>query len=294
MSAAGRDDDWDDYRFVLALHRAGSLAAAGRDLGVDGTTVARRLSQVEARLGARLFDRERGRTVATAAALGVLERLARVDDELGRVRDALSGADRRVEGEVAITAVPMIFRHALVPRLHELLAAHPALAVEAIVDPALLGIAARREADIAIRGVRPETDPDAVTRKLGDMSYGLYCRRDLVEAGTEPEWLAYAHRGFGQPQSGWIEARMAAGGASSRMSGNDTETLLRCVLAGLGKSLLPDALARDRPELVRLDAEDVPSRELWLLMHPSGRRVRRIEVVAEWVTETVRAFLAPR
>ena len=77
------------------------------------------------------------------------------------------------------------------------------------------------------------------------------------------------------------------------MSGNDTETPLRCVLAGLGKSLLPDALARDRPELLRLDAEDVPSRELWLLMHPSGRRVRRIEVVAEWVTATVRDFLGP-
>ena len=187
----------------------------------------------------------------------------------------------------------MVFRHALVPRVHELLAAHPALRVEAIVDPALLGIAARREADVAIRGVRPESDPDAVTRKLGDMSYGLYCRRELVESGVEPEWLAYAHRGFGQPQSGWIEARMAAEGASSRMSGNDTETLLRCVLAGLGKSLLPDALVRGRPELVRLDAEDVPSRELWLLMHPSGRQVRRIEVVAEWVTETVRDFLGP-
>ena len=290
---SGRDDDWNDYRFVLALHRAGSLAAAGRELGVDATTVARRLSQVETRLGARLFDRERGRAVPTAAATGVLARLARVDDELARVRDALSGADRRVEGEVAITAVPMIFRHALVPRLHELLDAHPGLSIEAVVDPALLGIASRREADIAIRGVRPESDPGAVTRKLGDMSYGLYCRRDLLDGGPEPAWIGYARRGFGQPQAGWIDARTAAEGATVRLRGNDAETLLRALLAGLGKSLLPDALARGRPELVRLDAEGVPSRELWLLMHPSGREVRRIEIVAEWVTATVRAFLDP-
>ena len=66
MSAAGRDDDWDDYRFVLALHRAGSLAAAERELGVDGTTVARRLTQVETRLGARLSG-SRARTAASAS-----------------------------------------------------------------------------------------------------------------------------------------------------------------------------------------------------------------------------------
>ena len=288
------DADWDDYRYVLALRRAGSLAGAARDLGVDGTTVARRLANVEAALGARLFERERGRVVPTEAAEAVLARLARVDDELRQLHDTVSGADARVEGEVRITAVPMVFIYGLVPRFAELLDAHPMLRIEGLVDSALLGITTRRDADIAVRGGRPDTDPEAVTRKLGELTYGVYCRRDIVENEPEPPWLGYAHRSMGQPQAGWIDEQLAAEGRQARLRGNDAQALVHCLLKGLGKSLLPDALARAHPELIRLETERrPPTREVWLLMHPSGREIRRIRVVADWVTDIVGEFLRP-
>ena len=300
------EENWDDYRFVLALHRHGSVAAAARALGVDETTVVRRLSQVERALGARLFERERGRVTPTAAARGAMDRLEGIDDGFRALRDGVSGTDRQIAGTVAVTAVPMITNRVLVPRLPELLERHPRLEIELVVDSALLGITRRREADIAIRGARPTAEPDAVTRKLGDMSYGVYCRRDLVEVDEEPDprapdrpapgWIAYLPNktNISRPQARWIDARVAEDGGAARARVNDGETLLECALAGLGKTLLADALARRHPALVRLDdAVPTPSRELWMLVHPSYREVRRVDVVASWLVEVMREFLSP-
>ena len=161
------------------------------------------------------------------------------------------------------------------------------------MDSALLDIGRARDADVAVRGARPDTDPDAVTRKLGDVPHGVWCRRDLVGRDEPPGWIGYAHRQLGRPQGAWVDARLAEGEPSARARGNDNETLLQALHAGLGKSLLPDALGRRHPELVRLETDrPTPSRELWMLMHPSWREVRRIEVVADWVARSVREFLA--
>ena len=311
--------NWDDYRFVLALCREGSISGAARALGVDDTTVARRLAQAERALGARLFERERGRVTMTEAASVAMDRLTAIDDGFHGLRDALSGADHRVAGTVSVTAVPIVANHALRPRLAEILAAHPALEIELLVDSALLGITPRRDADIALRGTRPSSDPDAITRKLGEMSYGVYCRADRVARGPGPRpdsgsgsgsgsdtdgdesrdglgWIAWSSRrgGVGRPQARWIDERIAAGEGTARARVNDGETLLQCVLGGLGKSLLADAVACRFPALARLehDACPIPTRELWMLMHPSCREVRRIDVVASWLAEVVRDFLA--
>ena len=290
------EENWDDYRFVLALHRSGSVAAAARTLGVDETTVVRRLSQVERALGARLFERERGRVTPTAAARAAMERLERIDDGFRALRDGLSGADGQTVGTVTVTAVPMIANRVLVPRLPEILERHARLEIELLVDSALLGITRRREADIAIRGMRPTSEPDAITRKLGDMRYGVYCRRDLLEAERDPGWIAYPSRqaNISRPQARWIDERVSEDGTTARTRVNDGETLLQCALAGLGKTLLADALARRYPALVRLgDAPPTPTRELWMLVHPSYREVRRVDVVASWLVEVVREFLSP-
>ena len=290
------EDNWNDYRLVLALGRHGSIAAAARTLGIDDTTVVRRLARLERALGTTLFERERGRVTPTGAADSAIERLERIDDGFRSLREALHGADREVAGSVVVTAVPMIANQVLVPRLPEILAEHPRLEIDLVVDSALLGITRRREADIAIRGARPETEPDAVTRKLGDMTYGVYRHRRLADAGDDVGWVAYvpARREISRPQASWIDERLASGAAPARVRVNDGDTLLRCALAGLGKTLLADALARRHPELVRLDDEvPSPARELWMLVHPSYRTIRRVDVVARWLTEVVREFLEP-
>lgn len=184
------DNHWDDFRFVLALYRQGSVAAAARVLGVNDTTVVRRVSQVECALDTRLFDRARGRAVPTREGAPVFRRLVAIDDEFAALHDEASGANHRVEGTVKVTAVPMIANRVLVPRLANLMHRYPGLDVELLVDSALSSITRRRDADIAIRGARPSSDVDAITRKLGVMTYGLYCHEALLAANRPMDWIA--------------------------------------------------------------------------------------------------------
>ena len=287
-----RDDDWNDYRIVLALHRAGSVSGAARALGVDDTTIVRRLTQTETRLNTTLFERERGRVNATREAQAIMERLSRADAELGSVRDTIAGADRRVEGKVRITAIATIVNRVFLPGLPALLARYPGLDLEFAVDAAVLGIVSRRQADIAVRGARPDSDPEAITRKLGTMAYGVYCHHELLDASPAPRWIRYASEYVGQAQAEWIDARIAEEGVPARLGGNNMEVLLGCLRQGLGKSLLPDALGRRHAELVRLPCDvPTPVREFWMLVHPSVREVQRIKVVAAWAAEAVQVFL---
>jgi len=288
---------WDDFRFVLALYRQGSIAAAARLLGVDNTTVTRRVSQVECALDTRLFDRARGRAIPTREGATVFRRLLAIDGEFTALHEEASGANRRIEGIVKVTAVPMIANRVLVPRLNGLLSLHPGLDVELLVDSALSSITRRRDADIAIRGARPNSDVDAITRKLGVMTYGLYCHRDLSSTNKPIDWIAYGQprSTISRPQADWLADRITAEGKTARTRVNDGETLLQCVLSGNGKSLIADALARGYPELERLESDvPTPSRELWLLMHPSCREVVRIDVVAHWLAEQMRDWLGTR
>lgn len=289
-----QEDNWNDYRFVLALYRRGSIVSAARELGVNETTVVRRLSYVERFLGTRLFVRKRGRVTPTDAAESVIRRLIRIDDQFRSLHDEASGADRRIAGSVSVTAVPIVANRVVIPKLPNFLARHRELEIDLVVDSAVLGITRSRDADIAIRGARPSTDLDAITRKLGVMTYGLYCHRDLVGLEDPLPWIAYSRRqsDVGRPHAKWIEERMAEEGSTPRTRVNDGETLLQCVVGGLGQTLLADALARRFPSLVRLDASHPPpSRELWMLMHPCYRDVQRIDVVAVWLAEMIHEFL---
>jgi len=276
--------NWDDFRFVLALYRQGSISAAAHTLDVNETTVARRLAQVECSLDTRLFERERGRVLPTAEAVTVINRLIAIDDQFQHLHDEASGANLRVEGSVRVTAAPMIANQVLVPRLHNIQKQHPKLEIELLVDSALLGIATRRDADIALRGGRPDSDGDAITRKLGVMT------------SADIPWIAYAPTLslISRVQADWMDEQIALEGCLAQTRVNDGESLVQCVLSGLGKALLADGLGQRCQSLQRLPFQGaLPSREMWMLIHPSYREVKRIEVTAAWLAEEIKAFLTP-
>ena len=146
--------NWNDLRFVLALARSQSLAGAARRLGVNETTVARRVAQAEQRLSARLFERNLGRLHPTEAGTAVVAGAERVELEVQALESATSGADRLAAGSVRVTSVPIIVNRILVPALPRLLRDHPQLRVELIAEPRDLSLT-KREADIALRLARP-------------------------------------------------------------------------------------------------------------------------------------------
>jgi DNA-binding transcriptional LysR family regulator len=295
--------DWNDLRYLLAVAQGGTLAAAARRLRVDETTVARRLAAAEAALGARLFERVAGAMRPTAAGEAAVAHAERIEREVQALQGRIAGADAAVAGTVRLTAVPIVVNRLLVPALPDLLAAHPQLRLELIAEPRNLSLT-KREADIALRLARPQGGGAVVTRRIGRLDYAVYgpslgelrsTSAPSLGPGDRDDdalpWITYEAGLDELPQAKWIAAATRGAAAAPALMAADAETILAAVSAGLGKSLLPRAVADREPGLCRLgDDAPVLSRELWLLVHADLRRLVRIEAVITWIERTVRAI----
>ncbi len=166
-------------------------------------------------------------------------------------------------------------------------AAHPALELELTADPSNRDLV-KRDADLALRLARPEAGGDRVlARRVGTLSYGVF-----AAAGLSPPvaWIGYAPGFQHPPPARWTEAAAASRGeptASLRVE--DAETLLEAAAAGLGKAVLPRAIAARDPRLVALRLGEPPERPLWLLVHRDMARLARIRAVGDWIARTVAA-----
>ncbi len=282
--------DWSDLRYVLAVARAGTLAEAARRLGVDQTTVARRLAAAQTALGARLFDRRDGTLHPTAAGEAALTRAERIAREVEALEAAIAGDDAQIAGTVRITAVPILANRLLVPALPALAARHPALALELIAEARNLSLT-RRDADIALRLARPERGT-ALARRIGQLDYAVFA--PSRRGRTALRWITYEESLAHLPHARWIAAEVARGGVLAPLRVSDAEALVEAVRAGLGRTLLPCFLDGCAPGLRQVGAP-VLTRELWLMVHPELRHQARIATVIDWIEATVtRARPAPR
>ena len=141
---------WDDVRVFLSVHRLGSHKRAARPLGVNATTVGRRISALEQALGVRLFARTPEGLQSTPAGLGLVSHAERMELEALELQRQLAGADRRLEGLLRVSASDGLLHHVLLPALAEFRRAHPALSLELRSEPRVVDLS-RREADVALR-----------------------------------------------------------------------------------------------------------------------------------------------
>ena len=286
--------DWNDLRYVLAIAHGGTLAAAARRLGVDATTVARRLRVAEAALGARLFERmPEGTLRATQAGKAAASHAERAEAAVAGLLDAVVGADAEPAGVVRVTAVPILVSRVLVPAAPALAARYPGLRLELVAEPRDLSLT-RREADLAVRLARPSRDAGraVLARRIGYLAYAAYapsgCPPDTEAALT---WVGYEEGMAGLPQARWMAAAARAdNGAAATVALNDAEAIMQAVRGGLGRSLLPRVVG-DRDTGLRRIAPPcglppLPVREVWLLTHPDLRPLARVSTVAGWLERT--------
>lgn len=286
--------NWDDFRIFLAVQRAGGLVGAARRLGVDHTTIARRLSALEARLGAQLVDRSpRGArlTEAGRALLGHAERIeaeaVAAGAEVGAIRAEVAGAVR--------LATPEAFGTWLVaPNVGRLRKAHPALQIELVPEARRVSLT-KREADVAVTLARP-LQGRLVARKLADYRLGLYAARSYLDAEGPVEDLRdlpsrplvwYIDELIDVPELRFFDE--VAAGAQTVFRSSSIAAQQAAVASGLGFGLLHAFAADTDPRLVRVLPEVVDvERSYWLVMHPEERALPRIRVVVEFLQAIAR------
>lgn len=290
--------DWDDLRIFLAVARSGSFVASGRALGLNHTTLARRLTALETSLGTRLFDRSPRGVQPTKAGLDLIAHAERIEEEvLAAVRRierqdyTVSGA---VSGVVRLATTESFGTHFIAPRVHLLHAAHPGIELELVPESRAVSLS-KREADIAISLKRPETGRLQAAR-LVDYRIGLYASEGLLARIGPVETLAALH---GQPFVSYIEEmidlpelrnldRSLARTCVFRSSSIAAQ--MEAVASGLGFGLLHCFAVQPHMRVVRVLPQAVEVvRSYWMVLHTDLARVPRIRAVADFVAGQVRA-----
>lgn len=288
---------WDDYRFLLAVGRAGSLNGAAKRLGVSHATVFRRVNAIERALGVRLFERAREGYAPTPNGEEAIAAAAQIEARIAATERRLAGLDARPAGKVRLTTVEPLLNGLLPPLLARFRRAHPGIVLQVVADNQTQDLS-RHEADLALRpgGEPPE---GLIGRKLARLASAVYRPRALRlprGAGVEDldgcDWLVptgnLAHIAMAQ----WLRRmqydRRSVFGANSLLALRDA------ALAGMGLTVLPCYLGDRERGLVRVGAPvEAMGADLWLLSHPDLRRSERVRALAQALREGLRE-LQPR
>ncbi|MDA9865399.1 LysR family transcriptional regulator [bacterium] len=255
---------WDDIRFFLALYRSGTLSAAAREMGVEHTTVSRRIGQLETSVGLKLFKRLPRSWVATPQAVALYDQACSLEEVALGFRRTASGLDD-LTGRVRISVPPILASHILVPGLDDVIARYPNLALEIQASTELSNLN-RNEADIAIRLVRPESS-DLMTRSLGKIGYGLFGTPDWsVRSMPERLYIGFDDLSAKQSLAIWLQDIIGQNRVVLRTG--DFLTMAEAAKFGWGIALLPYFLGKAMPDLVEIiDQNSRTYREASLLVH---------------------------
>lgn len=288
-------ENWDEVRTAYQVARIGTVSGAAEVLGVHHATVIRHIDALEARLGARLFQRHPRGYTPTEAGQELLKVAQTTEDQFAHLAARITGATSDVAGELVVTSLPGL-TDLVLPTLGRLQAEYPGLKVRYVSDPRVFRLE-YGEAHVAIRaGGRPQ-EPDNVVQPLTTYYMGLYAAPSYVERHGLPKDEAdlSGHRFVGPadldsraPFMRWLLERVDEDAIVFRS--NEPEAMRNAVLEGVGIGFLSYLAARHDPEM----AEVLPHRPewdtpLWLVTHVDLHRTPRIQSFVKALREDARS-----
>lgn len=280
--------DWDGLRVFLAVARAGRISVAARKLGVEHTTVSRRLAALEGALGAPLFHRTAAGYLPTPLGQEILstaENIERAAEGIGvRARESTG----RISGRVRLAVAPEFASHWLVPHLPAFRARHPELDLQILVGTRQRDLS-RGEAELAVQSPRPRQG-GLVAVRIGRTTTLLYASKNLLRGARmrveraedmrDLPLLAYTAHFQLLQGAAWFQPVLAS--ARVVLETNSTHALLAAANASLGVAVLPRFVARTEEVLVAVSAP-VAEQDVWLVTHPEFRRDPRVRVAADFL-----------
>lgn len=302
--------DWSDLRHALAVAEAGSLAGAARQLGVNHTTVLRRLDALEARLGTRLFDRQRSGYRPTEAGLALLTQARHMADRVDEIQRLVLGRDRELTGVLRVTTAFVVMEHLLPSPLAAFARDYPGIEVEVTENAFLVDLSrrrpevasaslAQREADVALR-LSTQVAEHLVGRNLGLTHCRVYALRgapELPQSVTplatlvrEAPWVAFEKDQQHRVYDRWMQTQIKDARVRVRVDiFNATAAMLR---TGIGVGVLPTFMQARHPELVPV-SDPIPelAAPIWMLTHPDLRQTARVRAFMQHVGDALASRL---
>ena len=284
--------DWNDLRAFLAVAREGSTLGAARVMGVNQTTVARRIEALEQALELKLFERGQTGSRLTAAAQALFAHAEQVEAAAGGFETQVQSLRRGVTGVIRVTANESLANLAMVQAIADFRRVYPNCTVELIVADSFLDLASG-EADVAVRGTAGGLpDSNLIARKLVDIEWGIYAGREYAQrhgVPRKPSDLANHILVGGEglvehmPPMRWMVSH--APNAEVHCRSSSLTNLAYAIRSGLGVAPLPCLVADHDPELVRClgPVPDLPS-SCWVVTRPDVKDTPRIRAFIDFLT----------
>lgn len=278
--------NWEDLRYFIAVANTGSLSAAARLLHVDHATVSRRINSLETSLQNQLVDRNSRACYLTPFGQQILDIAIKMEESAFAIQRASLAAKESITGKVIVSAPPVLATHLLAKNLNNFHQRHPNIQIS-IASQAMRVSLSKREADIALRLVRP-TENNDVARKLENMPFALYAHKNYPYRNDPLHWgfIGYDSQFSDMPHAKWIIE--AAKNQRIICEVSDITSQLIAVKSGVGVGSLPCFIGDNEPELQRLQFDGkIYAPEVWLVVHADLRSSPLLRIVLDFMIEVI-------
>ena len=278
--------DWNDIRYFLEVVRSGSVTQAASRLGVNHTTVSRRITALEDRLGKNLFERSGKSWIITPVAEQVVTFAESMGEDANNIERQILADSHELSGLLRVTAADHCIERLVMPTVRKFIQRYPQINLELVATADEVDLAAR-EADVALRGT-DEPPPNLVGKRIARIGFAIYATRKLVEqVATDPDaddipcvtWV-----GDGHTRPTWIEKYFPRTKRIYRTT--SASAMLVMAREGIGIASVACVLADPDPILHRVAAKYVePGPGLWVLSHVDLRTTARVRIFRDFLVE---------
>ncbi len=287
--------DWDIFRVIVAVADSGSAVAASERLGVNASTVLRRIAKFEEQHGLRLFERHQTGYTPTAQCEAVVETARTIEQNVADISRDILGSDVRLEGTVSFTTTDTFLESILAPYLAEFSKLHPKIHLEVAVTNSRLNLT-RHDADVALR---PSSKPPEtlIGQRVSGLAFAVYRAKDaLGDVGSfdgDPfrsvhPWVGIGDSLQGSPVGKWIADNVPE--ENIVISADTFPAIAHCAKAGAGLAVLPCCLGDRDPALERIGVPlDNVEIALWLLTPRGYRNAARVRAFIDFIAPALRS-----
>lgn len=282
--------NWDDIRFCLAVVTEGSVTTAAKKLDVNHATVSRRISGLEAALGAILFDRSTSGWLITPVGEAVLKSAEQINEQVLGIQRTVQVDRQELSGKLRVTALDVCIQRILMPGLKAFSERYPDINIELIASENTFNLAGH-EADIAFRTTN-EPPPNVLGTKITKFAYAIYGNKALYERYLNGEQgiCGITWMGDGHTVPAWMQKTFP--NMLVRYRVNSLSIAYDLVAQGFGFALLPCGLGDSDPKLTRIESDYIePGLDFWLLSHIDLRTTARIRIFRDFMLEAIQPYI---